>query len=95
MLSLPAKDCKRILVSSIEKWVYLSRQEKVEPGKGFEPSNLLITNQLLYQLSYPGKMNILSEIRKIFLSLKEFFAKDRRYSFPAGQFICEQVISHS
>jgi hypothetical protein len=38
----------------------------VEPGKGFEPSNLLITNQLLYQLSYPGKDIILSEMRVIF-----------------------------
>ncbi len=27
----------------------------MEPGIGFEPTNLLITNQLLYQLSYPGR----------------------------------------
>ncbi len=37
--------------------------------------DLLITNQLLYQLSYLGEITILSENSKIFETPEEFFKK--------------------
>lgn len=44
----------------------LKNLEKTGAGNRTRTDDLLITNQLLYQLSYPGKAYILSEIPEIF-----------------------------
>jgi hypothetical protein len=52
----------------------------VEPGIGFEPTNLLITNQLLYQLSYPGEVPILPEIQKKIVSKPTPFRNPQKHA---------------
>jgi hypothetical protein len=48
----------------------VASKEKSGAGKRTRTADLLITNQLLYQLSYPGKEDILAESFEIFPHFK-------------------------
>ena len=52
---------------------YRLRDPRVGAGKRTRTADLLITNQLLYQLSYPGTGTILPESHNIFGGSRESF----------------------